>query len=192
MSPVQVAPGRRPEKHLGQGHRCSNSVLPLNVRGSDPNWPLPVSLWHYPPMKKFALFLVIAVLAYGYVQEQGVSVPWLPTSIGSDDALQDAFANRQSNVQVKGEGTVTKILADDLEGSRHQRFIVRLASGQTLLVSHNIDLAPRVANLGVGDSVAFFGEFEWNPKGGVVHWTHHDPKGRHVGGWIKHRGRTYQ
>ena len=143
-------------------------------------------------MKKFALFLLIAVLAYGYVQEQGVSVPWLQPSIGGDDALQDAFANRRSDVQVKGEGTVTRILADDLEGSRHQRFIVRLASGQTVLVSHNIDLAPRVANLGVGDSVAFFGEYEWNPKGGVVHWTHHDPNGRHAGGWIKHQGRTYQ
>ena len=142
-------------------------------------------------MKKFALILVIAALAYGYVQEQGISLPWPPTSTGSNDTLRDAFANKQSDVQVKGEGTVTKILADDLEGSRHQRFIVRLGSGQTLLVSHNIDLAPRIANLGVGDSVEFFGEYEWNPKGGVVHWTHHDPNRRHVGGWIKHRGRTY-
>jgi hypothetical protein len=143
-------------------------------------------------MKKFALILVIAALAYGYVQEQGISVPWSPTSTGYNDALQDAFANRKSDVQVKGEGRVTKILADDLEGSRHQRFIVQLGSGQTLLISHNIDLAPRVANLSVGDSIEFFGEYEWNPKGGVVHWTHHDPKRRHVGGWIKHRGRTYQ
>jgi hypothetical protein len=143
-------------------------------------------------MKKLALFLVIAVFAYGYVQDQGVSLPWSPSATGADTALQDAFASKQSNVQVAGRGIVTKVLKDDLDGSRHQRFIVRLESGQTLLVAHNIDLAPRIDNLSSGDSVEFFGEYEWNPKGGVIHWTHHDPGGRHVAGWVKHRGRTYQ
>jgi hypothetical protein len=84
------------------------------------------------------------------------------------------------------------VLPDDNEGSRHQRFIVRLASGRTVLIAHNIDLAPRVEGLTAGDSVEFSGEFENNDKGGVVHWTHHDPDGRHVGGWIKHGGRVYQ
>ena len=143
-------------------------------------------------MKKFAIFIVIAVLAYGYIQDPGVTVPW-PSSISSSDTtLQEAFANRQSNIQVQGDGVVDRVLRDDLDGSRHQRFIVRLSSGHTLLVSHNIDLAPRIDGLSAGDSVEFFGEYEWNQKGGVVHWTHHDPGGRHVGGWIKHQGKTYQ
>ena len=87
---------------------------------------------------------------------------------------------------------VTRILSDDAQGSRHQRFIVRLSSGQTVLVAHNIDLAPRVPGLKVGDIVEFSGEFEWNDKGGVVHWTHHDPSGSHPGGWLKHGGRVFQ
>lgn len=111
----------------------------------------------------------------------------------SDDAaIARAFANRLGNQQIEGQGTVIKTLADDTNGSRHQRFIVRLESGHTLLVSHNIDLAPRIDALRTGDTVAFYGEYEWNPKGGVIHWTHHDPQGRHPAGWIRHCGRTYQ
>ncbi|MDJ1170801.1 DUF3465 domain-containing protein [Roseofilum sp. BLCC_M154] len=106
--------------------------------------------------------------------------------------LQQAFQNQQSDVQVRAVGEVIRVLADDREGSQHQRFIVRVASGQTLLIAHNIDLAPRVNSLSVGDRVEFYGEYEWNAQGGVIHWTHHDPAGRHVGGWIRHNGKVYQ
>lgn len=110
----------------------------------------------------------------------------------ADQVLAAAFENHRSNVQVQGSGHVAKVLADDNDGSRHQRFIVRLDSGQTVLVAHNIDLANRVASLDTGDRVEFYGEYEWNDKGGVVHWTHRDPQHSHVNGWIKHNGHTYQ
>ena len=111
---------------------------------------------------------------------------------GSDAALQAAFEAQRGDLQIEGQGTVIKVLPDDNKGSRHQRFILRLDSGQTVLVAHNIDLAPRIPGLAAGDTVAFFGEYEWNPQGGVIHWTHHDPGGRHVGGWLRHRGQTYE
>jgi len=111
---------------------------------------------------------------------------------GDDGQIARAFENKTSDVQVEGEGVVTQILSDDLSGSRHQRFIVSLASGQTILIVHNIDLAERVDGLQTGDSVRFYGEYVWNEQGGKVHWTHHDPQGRHVAGWLKHNGRTYQ
>ena len=109
-----------------------------------------------------------------------------------DGEIARAFKTRTSNVQVEGEGIVERILADDLDGGRHQRFIVRLASGQTILIAHNIDLAPRVAGVGIGESIGFYGEYVWNSQGGTVHWTHHDPEGRHVTGWLKYKGQTYQ
>ncbi len=87
---------------------------------------------------------------------------------------------------------VEKLLPDDLAGSRHQRFILRLGPQQTILVSHNIDLAPRIDPLRVGDEVRFRGQYEWNQRGGLVHWTHHDPAGRRIGGWLRHRDRLYQ
>ncbi len=109
-----------------------------------------------------------------------------------DDAIAAAFAERRSDVQVTGEGTVVRLLADDKDGSRHQRFIIELASGQTLLVSHNIDLAPGIDALATGDIVAFCGVYEYNEQGGLVHWTHHDPDGQHEPGWIEYEGRRYE
>jgi hypothetical protein len=102
------------------------------------------------------------------------------------------FRERQSGIVVEGTGTVEKLLPDDLVGSRHQRFILQLASRHTLLVSHNIDLAPRLDSLEIGDEVDFRGQYEWNPRGGLVHWTHHDPAGERFGGWLRHRGRVYR
>jgi len=113
-------------------------------------------------------------------------------SLADDDPIARAFASRASNIQVEGEGMVVRVLPDDLNGLRHQRFIVQLDSGQTLLITHNIDIAPRIDGLKAGDSVRFNGEYVWNEKGGVIHWTHHDPQGRHVAGWLIHNGRTYK
>lgn len=113
-------------------------------------------------------------------------------SSSGGDAVADDFSAQQSGALVTGEGQVSRILGDDSLGDRHQRFILRLASGQTVLIAHNIDIAPRIEGLNVGDTVSFHGEFEWNDKGGVVHWTHHDPQGSHESGWLKHAGRTYQ
>jgi hypothetical protein len=58
-------------------------------------------------------------------------------------------------------------LPDDNEGGWHQKFIIRLLSGQTILIAHNIDLAPKIGSLQEGDTVEFFGQYEWNGKGGL-------------------------
>jgi Protein of unknown function (DUF3465) len=107
-------------------------------------------------------------------------------SVANGDAvLGSAFRNRVSRIEVEGQGTVERILPDDNDGSRHQRFILRLNSGQEILIAHNIDLAPRLPSLRVGDVVRFKGEYDWNDQGGVIHWTHRDPAGRHQSGWLR-------
>lgn len=94
--------------------------------------------------------------------------------------------------QMCDSGNVIRLLSDDNTGSRHQRFIIELSSGQTLLIAHNIDLAPKIYSLQKGGFVKFCGEYESNSKGGVVHWTHHDPGNRHVGGWLEYNNRRYE
>jgi len=113
------------------------------------------------------------------------------STIGGEKKLWEAFQERRSDIFVESYGTVVKILSDDLKGSKHQRFILKLSTGQTLLISHNIDLAKRIERLKEGDGVTFRGEYEWNEKGGVVHWTHHDPQGHRKGGWLEYQGRRY-
>ncbi|WP_417661080.1 DUF3465 domain-containing protein [Pseudomonas sp.] len=146
-------------------------------------------------MKKFIYLIVVLVLAYGFAKEQGISIPDLSgqnSAEVSNAALLQAYNRQQSDVQVAGQGQVIKVLRDDLKGSRHQKFILKIAGGPSVLVAHNIDLAPRINGLRAGDSVEFYGEYEWNEKGGVVHWTHRDPGRRHVDGWLKHDGKTFE
>ena len=151
-------------------------------------------------MKKILILLIAFVLvAFDAYQEQGAfNLGGLLQRLVGDseyqesNSLQHAYQNKQSDLQLQGSGIVVKVLRDDLKGSRHQKFILKDEAQQTVLVAHNIDLAPRVADLKKGDRVEYYGEYEWNTRGGVIHWTHKDPKGYHASGWLKHNGKTYQ
>jgi hypothetical protein len=145
------------------------------------------------PMKKLLIVVAAAVLSLGGFENGRVSIYRVAfAEQSSEQLLADAYRTQRSDFQIQGQATAIKLLADDNKGSRHQRFLVRLNSGQTLLIAHNLDLAPRIDGLKAGDSIEFSGEYQWNNKGGVIHWTHHDPSGRHVAGWVKHAGRLYQ
>ncbi len=113
-------------------------------------------------------------------------------SSGTDADFAKAMEDKARDLQLQGEGTVTKVLPDDTQGIRHQKFIVKLKSGQSLLFAHNIDISPRISPLKAGDKISFKGEYEWTPQGGVMHWTHRDPGGRHPAGWIRTGNKTYQ
>jgi hypothetical protein len=147
-------------------------------------------------MKKLLVLAAVIAAVLLWQRQPDNAAPPADSSAGvesaRDDAIASAFEERQSGVQVIGTGTVSRILADDDDGSRHQRFILELASSRTLLISHNIDLAPRIETLREGDSVSFNGVYEWNDRGGLVHWTHHDPQGEHEPGWLRHDGRVYE
>lgn len=154
-------------------------------------------------MKSLLPVLFLALLAYGAAQyfdpekNPSGSAPAVQNTELQNQKIFDAFQHQRSDVQVQGSGTVTRLLPDDLKGSRHQRFILTLSGAppqrtHTLLVAHNIDLADKILSLKVGDRIDFNGEYEWNPKGGVLHWTHKDPNRRHEDGWLKHAGKLYQ
>ena len=103
-------------------------------------------------MKKFLIIIVICTGTYAVASLYHDSFPlssikalfpFTKTELStSDKALKNAFENKIKGFQVGGSGIVIEILPDDNQGSRHQRFILKLDSYQTLLIAHNIDLAP--------------------------------------------------
>ena len=163
-------------------------------------------------MKRF--FLVIAAVIGIYIAVRVARHPTTPTSpapravsaapapvlpratatpsLSDNAAIMRAFTSHARDIRVDGSGSVSRVLSDDNQGERHQRFLVLLPTGQSILIVHNIDIAPRVDNLRVGDEIEFEGEYVWNERGGLVHWTHHDPSRRHRPGWVKHAGHIYQ
>ena len=147
-------------------------------------------------MRKLSGILLVAAVLVGGLVYLARAHP--PVAAGrapgppDSSSVTRAFENRRNGVPVEGRGTVVRLLPDDLSGSRHQRFIVRLDSGTTVLVAHAFDVAGRVSPLGIGDDVSFRGEYVWNRQGGIVHWTHHDPEGRHPAGWIRRGDRIFE
>jgi hypothetical protein len=138
---------------------------------------------HNRGMKKNLLFvLVLALATVACDVDRGPAPGALAVE---DDSLARAIAARAREVPVTGSGVVVKLLRDDREGSQHQRILVRVAGGGTVLLAHNLELGARVAPLAEGDRLEFAGDYAWNEKGGVVHWTHPDPQGRHRAGWIR-------
>jgi hypothetical protein len=85
-----------------------------------------------------------------------------------------------------------RLLADRTSSTgTHEQFIIKLSSGDlTIEVEHNITIAPRVP-VALGDHVVVHGEYVWNAQGGLIHFTHHDPKGTHEGGYVQDNGKTY-
>jgi len=101
------------------------------------------------------------------------------------------FGRRDTGDWIESKGRVIRLLPDDRDEARHQRMIVDIGGGETLLVVHSLEVADRVP-VGLGDRIEFRGIYEWNDLGGLVHWTHRDPMGEDDGGFVLHRKRRYQ
>lgn len=140
-------------------------------------------------MQRALLLLALALVAPAPLVPSPIA---LAANYNADQQLAFAFKNHRSGFVIEGQGTILRLLPDDTQGARHQKFLLRLTSGQVLLFAHNIDLARRVPGLQPGRPLAFRGQYEWNAKGGVIHWTHRDPSNRHSPGWLKYAGVVYQ
>jgi len=139
-----------------------------------------------------ALFLLPEGVAWSQLPPPAPQSAEIRSLSKNDRKLAWAFENGISEIRVTCSGVVVYKLPDDTFDIRHQRFLIELASGQSLLIAHNIDLAKRVKPLRIGDKISVRGEYIWNEKGGLIHYTHRDPAGIQPDGWIKRKGVVFQ
>jgi hypothetical protein len=105
-------------------------------------------------------------------------------------AFEDALRYRQTGFMAEVDGTVARILMDDKEDQRNQKFTIRLTNGQMVLVIHDQEAAGRVP-VSVGDTVLVRGEYVWTETGGTLRHTQRDYSARRLHGWIDHQGERY-
>ncbi len=108
-----------------------------------------------------------------------------------EDEVLAAQANHHTNTEVTCTLPVKRMLPQDNKGEKHEKFILQMSNGSTILVAHNISRAPFVP-ISEGDLVTVHGEYIWNRKGGVIHWTHLSDTPKHPSGYIDFAGQRYQ
>lgn len=149
-------------------------------------------------MKHYIIFILVAFIIIGYLRTHDdikkikhITANVIKSELHKANSYDKTIFHYSERVY--GEAIVTKIYPDKIEGSSHyQLFSIRRDEGDIMLLKHNIDIAPRIKNLKVGDKVKFYGVYEHRLRRGFVHETHHDINNRHINGWIKHKGVLYQ
>ena len=113
------------------------------------------------------------------------------SSSSSVSAAQRACATGAAHVEVHLSGTIARYLGTRYSQSgRHEGFLVRTRDfAAPLKIEDNVEITGFIP-MRTGDSVELQGQYECND--GVIHWTHHDPSGRHLSGYVIVNGRRFQ
>ena len=131
-----------------------------------------------------ALALTFALLAGGCV----------PSEQADNGKICGLYASGASDVEVIGQGSVLAILGTRNGPSGvHEGFLLKLTGGCDLMVrvETNVGITGPLP-LHPGETATVKGVFDDDADGGVIHWTHHDPSGRHIAGYVEAGGKIYQ
>lgn len=118
-----------------------------------------------------------------------------PSSSAGNAALYDAWRTQRSHVEVTASGVVARDLGTR-SGIRspHEGFLLHLSGasgrGLTVRVEANVDFTGPLPII-AGAPVVVRGEYEFDARGGVIHYTHRDPRGRHPDGYIELQNKRY-
>ncbi len=105
----------------------------------------------------------------------------------------EACSRGARSVEIRERGVVTRVLGTRLsESGHHEGFLFALPMRGTrtqLRVEDNVDITGPIP-LHRGQRIELQGQLECNDL--VIHWTHRDPRGQHIAGYISVNGHVYQ
>jgi hypothetical protein len=113
----------------------------------------------------------------------------------SNAAVFDAWRAARSRVEVTASGSVARVLGQrEGPSGMHEGFLLHLRGGAgrglTVRVEDNTDITGPIP-LRAGDDVVVRGEYIYDSRGGIIHYTHRDPRARHPAGYVRVNGRIY-
>jgi Protein of unknown function (DUF3465) len=113
----------------------------------------------------------------------------------SNAGVYEAWRAQRSQVEVTASGSVARLLGLRRGPSGlHEGFLMHLRGdaghGLTVRVEDNVDITGEIP-LAEGDAVEVRGEYVYDSRGGVIHYTHHDPRGRHPAGYVRVGEKTF-
>jgi hypothetical protein len=116
----------------------------------------------------------------------------LTCCVGGPETIEQAMAScarGASSVEVAASGKVAQLLGTySSPTGQHEGFTLR-SKALTIRIEDNVSITGSIP-LTKGEPVTLQGVYECND--GVIHWTHHDPRGRHMGGYIEAGGKIYR
>lgn len=121
----------------------------------------------------------------GFASKGGAAIPE-----GQQEIIAAQERGKGLNFVEVQDAEVIRILPDDTQGRRHQKWMVQLANGSNLLAVYNSDMSERIP-LKEGDVVSMGGQYIWDRGGGLIHWLHEDPRNRRPDGYVELNGVRY-
>lgn len=98
----------------------------------------------------------------------------------------------QRSAKVSAQGHLIRRLPEQLSPYRAQLFLVRLTSGQKLIIKHDIEMGEALPDIKKGALLFFKGLYKWNRKGGFIIFTTQKNRENNLSGWLKYKEITYQ
>ncbi|MBD5654093.1 MAG: DUF3465 domain-containing protein [Candidatus Eremiobacteraeota bacterium] len=134
--------------------------------------------------------------ALGLVLALAACAPAATSADAGNGAIYDAWRAGRSHVEVTASGTIARVLGTRPGRiSAHEGFLLHLRGaagrGLTVRVEDNVDFTGAIP-LQPGADVVARGEYVYDSRGGIVHYTHRDPRGRHAAGYVETGGKLYQ
>ena len=112
----------------------------------------------------------------------------------NNGAACNDYASQSSGNEVLVSGHVVALLGTrESRSGKHEGYLVKLNKNCDLLlkVETNTSITGPIP-FTHDEPIVLKGVYVYDPLGGLIHWTHHDPSGRHMNGYVIAGGKSYR